>query len=90
MGLATILDEVDEDVEDEHEDQRSVLDDSVKQYLKEIGTYPLLTGQQELQLAERIALWRPNGTAEAHRSKPSPRCKYCESVMPTRVFHCLT
>ena len=34
---------------------RSVLDDSVKQYLKEIGTYPLLTGAQELQLAERIA-----------------------------------
>ncbi len=54
-GFGDILDEVDGDVEDEHEDQRSVLDDSVKQYLKEIGTYPLLTGQQELQLAERIA-----------------------------------
>lgn len=37
------------------EDQRGVLDDSVKQYLKEIGSYPLLTGEQEWSLAERIA-----------------------------------
>jgi len=53
-GFGDIVDEL-EDEEDEHEDQRSVLDDSVKQYLKEIGTYPLLTAEQELRLAERIA-----------------------------------
>ena len=53
-GFGDLVDEL-VDEEDEHEDQRSVLDDSVKQYLKEIGTYPLLTAQQELQLAERIA-----------------------------------
>ncbi len=53
-GFDDIVDEL-VDEEDEHEDQRSVLDDSVKQYLKEIGTYPLLTAQQELQLAERIS-----------------------------------
>ena len=53
-GFGDIVDELEEE-EDEHEDQRVALDDSVKQYLKEIGTYPLLTAQQELQLAERIA-----------------------------------
>jgi RNA polymerase primary sigma factor len=37
------------------EDARGAIDDAVKQYLKEIGTYPLLTGTQELMLAERIA-----------------------------------
>ncbi len=47
--------EEEEEEEEEHEDQRSALDDAVKQYLKEIGTYPLLTAQQELQLAERVA-----------------------------------
>jgi len=41
--------------ENEEVDQRSVADDSVKQYLKEIGTYPLLTAEQELLLAERVA-----------------------------------
>src|SRR5579863_6491462 len=39
----------------EEEEQRGALDDSVKQYLKEIGTYPLLAAEQELQLAERVA-----------------------------------
>ena len=53
-GFDNFVEEV-EDEEEEHEDQRGALDDSVKQYLKEIGTYPLLTAQQELQLAERIA-----------------------------------
>ncbi|WP_236030998.1 sigma-70 family RNA polymerase sigma factor [Ktedonospora formicarum] len=40
---------------DDAEDQRGAVDDSVKQYLKEIGMYPLLTAEQELQLAERVA-----------------------------------
>lgn len=44
----------DEIVEEEGEDQRSAVDDSVKQYLKEIGMYPLLTAEQELLLAERV------------------------------------
>lgn len=61
-GFGDIIDEL-EDEEEEHQDQRSVLDDSVKQYLKEIGTYPLLTAAQELMLAERIA----NGDKLAHQ-----------------------
>lgn len=48
------FEEGEEDEEDER-DGRSALDDSVKQYLKEIGTYPLLTAEQELLLAERVA-----------------------------------
>jgi RNA polymerase primary sigma factor len=48
------LADCDED-EEEARDGRSAIDDSVKQYLKEIGTYPLLTAEQELLLAERVA-----------------------------------
>jgi RNA polymerase primary sigma factor len=49
-----------EEKEDEWEDQgeekqRGAADDAVKQYLKEIGSYPLLTAEQELALAERVA-----------------------------------
>jgi RNA polymerase primary sigma factor len=45
----------DDELENDAEYERSPTDDSVKQYLKEIGMYPLLSGEQELQLAERVA-----------------------------------
>lgn len=45
----------DEEVPDVEEDQRMAVDDAVKQYLKEIGMYPLLTPEQELTLAERVS-----------------------------------
>ena len=49
-------DDDDEDNGDEDEgDSRVAIDDSVKQYLKEIGSFPLLTAEQELMLAERVA-----------------------------------
>jgi len=57
------FDEADDTSEEVDEDQRTVVDDSVKQYLKEIGTYPLLTAVQECQLAERIA----NGDQQARQ-----------------------
>jgi RNA polymerase primary sigma factor len=43
------------------EEAEPVHDDAVKHYLQEIGTHPLLSAQQELLLAERIA----NGDQEA-------------------------
>jgi RNA polymerase primary sigma factor len=39
----------------EGQSEQGAADDAVKQYLQEIGTFPLLTAEQELQLAERIA-----------------------------------
>jgi RNA polymerase primary sigma factor len=48
-------DEDDDELEEDVVDQRGAVDDSVKQYLKEIGLYPLLTAEQELLLAERVA-----------------------------------
>src|SRR5258708_29562897 len=55
-----VADAYEEEKEDEWEDQsedkqRGAADDAVKQYLKEIGSYPLLTAEQELSLAERVA-----------------------------------
>jgi RNA polymerase primary sigma factor len=54
IGSECALD-YDEELENDTEYERSSIDDSVKQYLKEIGMYPLLSGEQELQLAERVA-----------------------------------
>src|SRR5215469_44960 len=50
-----LYDEYDSEFEDSEEDRRGAIDDAVKQYLKEIGMYPLLSAQQEIMLAERIA-----------------------------------
>ncbi len=50
-----LYDEYEGEFEDNEEDRRGAIDDAVKQYLKEIGTYPLLTAEQELILAERVA-----------------------------------
>jgi len=47
--------EYDDEFEEGEGEQRGAVDDSVKQYLKEIGMYPLLTAEQELRLAERVA-----------------------------------
>ena len=58
-----VHDEDDDEFEDDEEDKRGAIDDAVKQYLKEIGTYPLLTAEQELLLAERIA----HGDLRAHQ-----------------------
>jgi RNA polymerase primary sigma factor len=41
--------------EEEEQEPYVAADDAVKQYLQEIGTFPLLTGEQELLLAERVA-----------------------------------
>jgi len=50
-----VCDEFDEEFEEAEEDKRGAVDDAVKQYLKEIGTFPLLTAEQELLLAEGVA-----------------------------------
>src|SRR5579875_171562 len=48
--------EFEEDEQDEQNERRAcAVDDSVKLYLKEIGSFPLLTAEQELALGERIA-----------------------------------
>ena len=50
-----IEDELDEEFEEDEESTPAAMDDSVKLYLKEIGSFPLLTAEQELALGERVA-----------------------------------
>jgi RNA polymerase primary sigma factor len=58
-----LQDKDEDEFEDGEEDKRGAIDDAVKQYLKEIGTIPLLTVEQELLLAERVA----HGDLRAHQ-----------------------
>jgi RNA polymerase primary sigma factor len=50
-----VIDESDDELLQDEVDGRVAIDDSVKQYLKEIGSYSLLTAEQELLLAAQVA-----------------------------------
>ena len=50
-----VIDESDDELVQDEGDGRVAVDDSVKQYLKEIGSYSLLTAEQELLLAAQVA-----------------------------------
>ena len=50
-----VIDESDDELVQDEGDGRVAIDDSVKQYLKEIGSYSLLTAEQELLLAAQVA-----------------------------------
>ena len=54
--------EYNEEVEEEVTDEDSV-DNAIRQYLSEIGRYPLLTAEQEMKIAQRVA----EGNMEAQR-----------------------
>ena len=48
-------DEDDENKEDRESADDSIVDNAIRQYLGEIGRFPLLTADQEMMLAKRVA-----------------------------------
>ncbi len=62
--------------EEEEQEQYVAADDAVKQYLQEIGTFPLLTAEQELQLAERVA----NGDLRARQKLTEANLRLVVSI----------
>ncbi len=63
-----------------HDEGAILTDDPVKVYLKEIGTVPLLSSEEELELAKRVVEGDEKAKKRLSGSQLEARCKHCKEV----------
>lgn len=56
------------------------IDDPVRMYLKEIGKVPLLSAEEEVELAQRMEDGRRSCQKETGRSQPASGCQHRKKI----------
>ena len=62
-GIDVLVDETDDEEEIQWDESKAPMTDSIKLYMREIGRYPLLTAEQEMEIGLRIV----NGDKDARQ-----------------------